>query len=79
MWDLHDLSNQLREKGWQVPAYPLPDNMSETTVQRIVVRNGVSVDMADYLLENIRDAVGFLERLSSPMPREQRTTKAYHH
>ena len=79
MWDLHDLSNQLREKGWQVPSYPLPDNMSETTVQRIVVRNGVSVDMADYLLENIRDAVRFLERLSSPMPREHRATKGYHH
>ena len=79
MWDLHDLSNQLREKGWQVPAYPLPDNMSETTVQRIVVRNGVSVDMADYLLENIRDAVALLEHLSSPMPREHRTARSYHH
>jgi glutamate decarboxylase len=79
MWDLHDLSNQLREKGWQVPAYPLPDNMSDTTVQRIVVRNGVSMDLADYLLENIRDAVAYLESLSSPMPREQRTTKSYHH
>jgi len=79
MWDLHDLSNQLREKGWQVPAYPLPDNMSDTTVQRIVVRNGVSLDLADYLLENIRDAVAFLESLTSPMPREHRTTKSYHH
>jgi glutamate decarboxylase len=62
-----------------VPAYPLPDNMSDTTVQRIVVRNGVSMDLADYLLENIRDAVAYLEALSSPMPREQRTTKSYHH
>jgi glutamate decarboxylase len=79
MWDLHDLSNQLREKGWQVPAYPLPDNMSDITVQRIVVRNGVSLDLADYLLENIRDAVAFLESLTSPMPREHRTTKSYHH
>jgi glutamate decarboxylase len=79
MWDLHDLSNQLREKGWQVPSYPLPDNMSDTTVQRIVVRNGVSVDLADYLLGNIRDAVAFLESLSSPMPREGRTSSSYHH
>ena len=30
MWDLHDLSNELREQGWQVPAYPLPDNLSST-------------------------------------------------
>jgi hypothetical protein len=44
-----------------------------------VVRNGVSVDMADYLLENIRDAVALLEHLSSPMPREHRTARSYHH
>jgi glutamate decarboxylase len=79
LWDLHDLSNQLREKGWQVPAYPLPDDRSDTTVQRIVVRNGVSMDLADYLLDNMRSAVTYLEGLSSPLPREGRTTSVYHH
>ena len=78
-WDLHDLSNQLREKGWQVPAYPLPDNLADTTVQRIVVRNGVSMDLADYLLDNLRSTVTYLESLTSPMPREGRTGSAYHH
>jgi glutamate decarboxylase len=79
MWDLHDLSNHLREKGWQVPAYPLPDNMSDTTVVRIVVRNGVSMDLADYLLDNLRSTVTYLEGLTSPMPRDGRTSKSYHH
>ena len=79
MWDLHDLSNELREQGWQVPAYPLPDNLSGTTVQRIVVRNGVSMDLADYLLAGMRTAVRHLENLSSPMPRETRTDSVYHH
>ena len=79
MWDLHDLSNELREQGWQVPAYPLPDNLSSTTVQRIVVRNGVSMDLADYLLAGLHTAVKHLENLSSPMPRETRTDSAYHH
>jgi len=78
-WDLHDLSNQLREKGWQVPSYPLPDNLADTTVQRIVVRNGVSMDLADYLLENIRTAVDYLESLTSPMPHAGRTSAGYHH
>ena len=79
MWDLHDLSNALRENGWQVPAYPMPDNLSDLTVQRIVVRNGVSMDLADYLLLNIRTAVKYLESLKSPMPREGRTSVSYHH
>jgi len=69
----------LREKGWQVPAYPMPDNLSDLTVQRIVVRNGVSMDLADYLLLNIRTAVDYLESLTSPMPREGRTNVSYHH
>jgi glutamate decarboxylase len=79
MWDLHDLSNQLREKGWQVPSYPLPDNMGDVTVQRIVVRNGVSRDLADYLLDNIRAAVDYLQGLKAPLPRDGRTEESYHH
>jgi glutamate decarboxylase len=79
MWDLHDLSNELREQGWQVPAYPLPDNLTSITVQRIVVRNGVSMDLADYLIAGIQTAVRHLENLSSPMPRETRSDTAYHH
>ena len=79
VWDLHDLSNQLREHGWQVPAYPMPDNMSDLTVQRIVVRNGVSMDLADYLIANITSAVKHLDSLSAPIPRESRTSSSYHH
>ena len=50
-WNLYHLSDRLRMKGWLVPAYPLPDNMSDLTVQRIVVRNGLSRDLADDLLD----------------------------
>ncbi|MCL2780030.1 MAG: glutamate decarboxylase [Actinomycetia bacterium] len=78
-WDLHDLSNQLRERGWQVPAYPLPDDMAGTTVQRVVVRNGVSRDLADHLLDNIRSSVEYLRGLSAPLPRAGRQETAYHH
>ncbi|MFI8004735.1 glutamate decarboxylase [Streptomyces sp. NPDC086010] len=77
-WSLYDLSSRLRLKGWQVPAYPLPDNLSDVTVQRIVVRNGLSMDLARSLLDDIRDATGFLDQLSGPMPSEARTP-GFHH
>jgi len=37
-WILYDLSDHLRMKGWQVPTYPLPKNLNETIVHRIVVQ-----------------------------------------
>ena len=69
-WNLYHLSDRLRMKGWQVPAYPLPDNLADQTVQRIVVRNGLSMDIAAQLLADIEEETAFLEQLESPMPVE---------
>jgi glutamate decarboxylase len=61
-WTLYDLSDRLRMKGWQVPAYPMPNNLEEITVQRIVVRNGLGMDLADRLLDDIRTQVSYLDQ-----------------
>ncbi|MEQ7129106.1 hypothetical protein ABN034_31845 [Actinopolymorpha sp. B11F2] len=55
-WDLFDLSDRHRERGWLVLAYRYPKG---TIVMRIVVRNGVSLDLASLLLDDIREAVGY--------------------
>jgi glutamate decarboxylase len=78
-WDLYDLGNQLRQQGWLVPAYPMPDNLADLTVQRIVVRNGLSMDLADALLDQIDTAVTYLDGLDGPLPHEGRATTAFHH
>ncbi len=78
-WDLYDLSNQLRQQGWLVPAYPLPDDLGDVTVQRIVVRNGLSKDLAGALLDDIKSAVAYLDGLEGPLPRERRKTTGFHH
>jgi glutamate decarboxylase len=56
----------------------MPDNLSDVTVQRIVVRNGLSHDLADELLDDIREQVAFLDDLDGPMPRED-VQPAFHH
>ena len=53
---LFDLSDRLRYRGWQVPAYTLPANCQQTVVQRILVRHGVSRDLVASLVEDIRAA-----------------------
>lgn len=77
-WSLYDLQDRLRMKGWLVPAYPMPDNLSDVTVQRIVVRNGLSKSLAADLLADIRTEVEHLEQLSGPMPAIDRSG-AFHH
>lgn len=62
--DLFDFAEELRTRGWLVPAYTLPADQEETAVQRIIVRHGFSVDMADLLLEDMRRAIEKLDRLS---------------
>ncbi|WP_223690972.1 glutamate decarboxylase [Leifsonia poae] len=76
-WTLYDLSDRLRMRGWLVPAYPMPEALSAITVQRIVVRNGLSRDLAAGLVETLKTEVAFLDGLTGPMPGEKRV--AFHH
>jgi glutamate decarboxylase len=77
-WDLYDLQDRLRMKGWLVPAYPLPADLTNVTVQRIVVRDGFSHDLADAFLEDLRTAVNYLDGLKAPMPSESQHS-GFHH
>ena len=78
-WDLYDLGIKLREDGWLVPAYPMPEALTDLTVQRIVVRNGVSHNLADLLLGAIKSSVEYLDSLDGPMPKTGRKGAAFHH
>ena len=77
-WNLHDLSAKLRERGWQVPAYPMPADIQDITVLRVVFRNGVSIDLTRLLLDDIEGALKFLDALPARMPRTEPET-AFHH
>ncbi|WIY83278.1 glutamate decarboxylase [Propionimicrobium sp. PCR01-08-3] len=77
-WTLYDLSDRLRMTGWLVPAYPMPDGLSDLTVQRIVVRAGFSHDLADAFLADLRAAVGYLDALDAPMPTAHQRS-GFHH
>jgi glutamate decarboxylase len=65
-------------KGWLVPAYPMPDDLTDLVVQRIVVRNGLSMDLAEELLEGIETETAYLDALESPMPVEGQRP-GFHH
>lgn len=77
-WDLYDLADRLRMRGWLVPAYPMPDSISDMIVQRIVVRSDLSKSLAGYLLVAIREEVEFLDSLQTPLPREAKKQSFAH-
>ena len=56
-YSVFDLAERLRMQGWLVPAYTFPEDMQDTAVLRIVVRNGFSADLADLFLDDLRTQV----------------------
>ncbi|MCL2785265.1 MAG: glutamate decarboxylase [Propionibacteriaceae bacterium] len=78
-WSLYDLSGRLRMHGWLVPAYSMPDNLSSLIVQRIVVRAGFSRELADRLLENIREETAYLDSLTTPTKPPKRRRSGFSH
>jgi len=71
-YTVFDVSDGLRQRGWQVPAYTMPPNREDLAVLRIVVRNGFSYDMAAMLLEDLKRVVEKLEQ-RAPIHENQRT------
>jgi glutamate decarboxylase len=78
-FNLYDLSDRLRARGWQVPAYSLPPNREDLVVQRILVRHGVSRDLADLLLEDIRRSLVLLEKHPAARPLSENEAGGYNH
>jgi glutamate decarboxylase len=62
-----DVSNALRERGWQVPAYTFPKNREDLAALRVVVRRGFTHDMADMLLGDLKRQLPRLEAQPEPV------------
>jgi glutamate decarboxylase len=71
-FSVFDVSNALRERGWQVPAYTFPANRTDLEALRVVVRRGFTHDLADLLVHDLERQLPRLER--QPEPAHDRVT-----
>ncbi|AHH15398.1 glutamate decarboxylase [Nocardia nova SH22a] len=71
-FNLYDLSERLRSRGWLIAAYPLPADRQDETIMRAVIRHGFTHDMADLLLADIDRCIDQLRKhpLTVPLTRE---------
>jgi glutamate decarboxylase len=76
-WSLYDLADRLRDRGWQVPAYTMPANREDMVVQRAVIRNGFTCDLADMLVRDIKRHLDWLA--SQPGLKPKLEGAQFHH
>ena len=78
-YTLFDLADRLRARGWQVPAYTLPANCEDQAIQRILVRNGVSIDLCSLLISDMQAAVDYFKAHPVVNPLTEDEASGFHH
>ena len=77
-YTVFDLSDKLREHGWQVPAYTMPPKVDDLAVLRIVVREGLSRDLAEILMNDLKDAIQHFESQPGYKAKQPKKTGKVH-
>ncbi len=77
-YTVFDVSNALRERGWQVPAYTFPANREDLAALRVVVRRGFTHDLADMLVKDIKRQLPRLQKQPEPV-HDSTTDSSFHH
>jgi hypothetical protein len=67
-FSVFDLSDRLRLRGWVVPAYRMAADAESVAVLRVVVREGLSRDMAQCLVDDMVTALAHLHSLPPDGP-----------
>jgi glutamate decarboxylase len=70
-FSVFDVSALLRQRGWVVPAYKMAPDAEDISVLRVVVREGLSRDLAHELVHDIGAAI---DQLAAGHPAEQPPT-----
>jgi glutamate decarboxylase len=76
---LYDLADRLRSRGWLVPAYSMPAHREDLVIQRILVRYGTSMDLADLLLEDIRRSLAHFDVHPVKVPLTEEEAGSFKH
>ena len=77
-YTVFDLSNALRARGWQLPAYTFPKNRTDLAALRVVVRRGVTHDLADLLISDVKRELALLQKQAAAVHTSDNSTSFHH-
>ena len=77
-YTVFDVSNAIRSRGWQLPAYTFPANRTDLAALRVVVRRGFTNDMADLLIADLKREIALLEKQPEPIHTSDNSTSFHH-
>jgi glutamate decarboxylase len=66
-FNVFDVSDSLRERGWQVPAYTFPAHREDLAVLRVVVKRGFTHDVAGLFIGDLVRQLPKLEKQAAPV------------
>lgn len=78
-YSLYDVADKLRSRGWQVPAYSMPAHREDMVIQRILVRHGVSLDLASLLVEDFKRTLEYFAGHPVSVPMSDHEGKSFNH
>jgi glutamate decarboxylase len=77
-YTVFDVSNAMRSRGWQLPAYTFPANRTDLAALRVVVRRGFTHDLADMLIADLERVIAVLDAQDRPVHTSE-TAGSFHH
>lgn len=78
-YNLYDFADKLRSRGWQVPAYSMPANREDLVIQRILVRHGVSRDLGELLIEDMKRTLLYFKDHPVSVPLTEKEAAGFNH
>lgn len=78
-FNLYDLADRMRARGWQIAAYSLPANTQDMVIQRVLIRHGFSHDMAQLLIGDLKRCIEYFQKNPVTHGLTQQEAGGYHH
>ncbi|MEG1497934.1 MAG: glutamate decarboxylase [Bacteroidales bacterium] len=78
-FNLYDLSDRMRSRGWQLASYSLPENCQDIVIQRVLIRHGFSRDMAQLLIEDLQRSIEYFRKHPVSSNSTQQESGGFHH
>jgi len=78
-FNLYDLSDRMRMRGWQIASYSLPAHCEDMVIQRVLIRHGFSHDLAQLMIEDLKRCIDYFKDHPVTHNSTKKESEGFHH